>query len=78
MTIETALLSALSAVTGSLLFLARAFYSRLLSAEETIEELRKEMERLERENGSNAAKVSMFERCTQKECPFSNQRVLPA
>jgi hypothetical protein len=47
-------------------------YARLLKAEETVEELRQEMERLERENGQNSAKVSMFERCPKRQdCPFN-------
>jgi hypothetical protein len=46
-------------------------YARLLKAEETVESLRQEMERLERENGHNAAKVLMFERCPMRsDCPF--------
>jgi cell division protein FtsB len=71
LTLETALLTALSAVTGGLVYLAKAFYARLLKAEEVIEELRQEMERLERENGRHSAKVEMYEQCPQKNaCPF--------
>jgi cell division protein FtsB len=74
LTLESALLAALSAVTGSLVYLARAFYSRLIRAEHTIEELRQEMERLERENGRHSAQVEMYERCPQKaSCPFYRQ-----
>lgn len=72
MTLEQALFAALSTVTGGLVWAVQALYSRLLKAEQTVEDLRQEMERLERENGSNAAKVSMYERCPKRvECPFS-------
>jgi cell division protein FtsB len=71
LTLQTALLTALSAVTGGLVYLAKAFYSRLIRAEETIEELRQEMEKLERENGRHSAKVEMYEQCPQRQaCPF--------
>jgi predicted RNase H-like nuclease (RuvC/YqgF family) len=53
-------------------------YARLVKAEETVEELRQEMERLERENGQNSAKVSMFERCPKRtECPFNALNHIP-
>jgi cell division protein FtsB len=73
MTLESALLAALSAVTTALCWAVKLMYARLIKAEETVEELRQEMERLERENGHNAAKVSMFERCPKRQdCPFTN------
>jgi cell division protein FtsB len=72
MTLESALLAALSAVTTALCWVVKLMYARLLKAEETVEELRQEMERLERENGQNSAKVSMFERCPKRQdCPFN-------
>jgi len=72
MTLESALLAALSSVTGALCWVVKLMYARLVKAEETVEELRQEMERLERENGQNSAKVSMFERCPKRlECPFN-------
>lgn len=71
MTLETALLAALSGVTSALCWIVKLMYTRLVKAENTVEELRTELERLERENGGNAAKVSMFERCPKRqECPF--------
>ena len=73
MTLESALLAALSGVTGALCWVVKLMYARLVKAEETVEELRQEMERLERENGQNSAKVSMFERCPKRlECPFNS------
>ena len=72
MTLESALLTALSAVTTALCWVVKLMYARLVKAEQTVEELRQEMERLERENGQNSAKVSMFERCPKgTECPFN-------
>jgi hypothetical protein len=72
MTLETALLAALSAVTSALVWAVNILYSRLQKAENTVEELRKILESLQRENGEQAAKVEMFERCPRRsECPFS-------
>lgn len=72
MTLESALLTALSAVTTALCWVVKLMYARLLKAEETVESLRQEMEKLERENGHNEAKVLMFERCPRRlDCPFS-------
>ena len=74
MTLETALLSALSAVTGALVWAVSRLYERLQKAEETVESLRLEMENLERENGEKTAQVEMFNRCPKRaECPFAFQ-----
>lgn len=71
MDIESMLLAALSMVTSGLIWAVKALYARLLKAEETVEGLRQELEKLERENGSSSAKVAMYERCPKGgECPF--------
>jgi len=78
MTLETALLSALSAVTSALVWAVQVLYARLQKAESTVEELRQLIEGLYRENGEQAAKVEMFERCPKRlDCPFSVERTMP-
>jgi hypothetical protein len=73
MTIETALLAALSAVTTALCWAVQVLYARLLKAEATVEELRKLHENLKEDHGQASAKVEMFERCPKRvECPFFN------
>lgn len=74
MTLETALLAALSAVTTALCWSVKALYERLTKAESTVEALRVEMEKLERENGEQAARVKMYERCSRDGCPFTSTR----
>ncbi len=72
MTLETALLAALSGVTSALVWAVRLLYVRLETAEQTVEKLRQEMEKLERENGEKSAQVAMFSRCPKRaDCPFS-------
>lgn len=71
MDIESMLLAALSMVTSGLIWAVKALYGRLLKAEATVEGLRQELEKLERENGSSSAKVAMYERCHRRQdCPF--------
>lgn len=78
MTLETALLSALSVVTSALVWAVQVLYCRLQKAESTVEELRKLIEGLNRENGEHAAKVEMYERCPKRhDCPFSLSRTMP-
>lgn len=78
MTLETALLAALSAVTSALVWAVQILYARLQKAESTVEELRQMIEGLNRENGEHAAKVEMFERCPKRlDCPFSLARTAP-
>jgi len=71
MTLENALLAALSAVTTALCWAVRILYGRLLKAEETVETLRLAHEELQHEHGEAAGKVGMYQRCPRKqECPF--------
>lgn len=78
MTLETALLSALTTVTSALVWAVQVLYARLQKAESTVEELRQLIEGLNRENGEHAAKVEMYERCPKRlDCPFSLSRTMP-
>lgn len=70
MTLETALFSALSTVSTVLLWMARAFYFRLLAAEKHIETLYDEIASLTGENASHKAELDMFRRCPKRDCPF--------
>ena len=71
MTLETALLSALSAVTTALCWAVKVLYARLLKAEATVEVLRMAHEQLQREHGEAEGKVGMYQQCPRKkECPF--------
>lgn len=79
MTIESALLSALSAVTTALCWAVRLLYLRLQKAESTVEALRGLYENLKEDHGEASAKVEMFERCPKRvECPFFNPKNQPA
>jgi hypothetical protein len=75
MTLESALLSALSLVTGALVWAVKLLYVRLQKAEEHVVELRLTVETLQHENGAHSAKVEMFERCPAPACPFHKQRL---
>lgn len=71
MTLEAALLAALSAVTSALCWIVTIMYARLQKAESRVDELQTEVKILQHENGENSAKVAMFEQCRQREhCPF--------
>lgn len=71
MTLESALLTALSTVTGALCWAVSLLYQRLVKAEATVEALRLAHEELTAEHGEASAKVEIYERCPkQRECPF--------
>ena len=71
MSIETALLAALSAVTSALCWAVKVLYARLLKAEATVELLRIAHEQLQREHGEAEGKVGMYQQCPRKQdCPF--------
>jgi hypothetical protein len=75
MTLETALLSALSAVTAALCWSVQLLYLRLQKAESTVESLRKALDLLNHDHGEASAKVEMFERCPRLiDCPFFKTR----
>ena len=78
MTLETALFSALSTVSTVLLWMARAFYFRLLAAEKRIEILHDEIASLTSENATHKAELGMFQRCPKKDCPFQINRSVTA
>lgn len=78
MTLEAALLAALSAVTSALCWIVTIMYARLIKAEERLQEVQSELENLHRENGHNAAKVSLYERCPRRvDCPFYHEQPHP-
>lgn len=71
MTLENALLTALSAVTTALCWIVRIMYARLVKAEERVDELQSELTVVQRDLGHSAAQVQMFQRCPRRtECPF--------
>ncbi len=73
MTLEVALLSALTTVTSGLVWAVNQLYSRLLVAEKEVKECRSEISSMKEELGSAEAKVEMYEKCPKKhtgDCPF--------
>jgi len=71
MTLETALLSALSAVTAALCWAVQLLYLRLQKAESTVEALRMALDALNHDHGEASAKVEMYQRCPRRaDCPF--------
>ena len=70
MTLEAALLSALTVVSGCLSWAVKALYERLISAEKTVVELRAKIEDLVKDAADKGAKLDMVKKCGQKECPF--------
>lgn len=71
MTLENALLAALSAVTTALCWSVKILYLRLQKAESTVEALRALLEALNHDHGEASAKVEMYQRCPrQTDCPF--------
>lgn len=72
-TLESALLAALSAVTTGLIWAVNQLYSRLLIAEKEVKECKDELEDLQHKLGRAETKVEMFEQCPKKhtgDCPF--------
>lgn len=71
MTLEAALFSALSVMSGALTWAVNALYVRLQHAEDSVEALRLKIEALLCENGEYSAQVDMFRQCPMKDkCPF--------
>jgi hypothetical protein len=72
MTLEAALFSALSVMTGALTWAVNILYARLQHAENSVEALRLKIETLLSENGEYSAQVEMFRQCPMRDrCPFS-------
>lgn len=70
MTLEAALLSALTVVSGCLSWAVKALYERLISAEKTVLDLRAKIEELVKDAADKGAKLEMVKQCQQRECPF--------
>ena len=70
MTLETALFSALSAVTAALVWTNMQFWARLSAAENKKRELRMEIELSNGEAATHKAKAEFFMNCPKKDCPF--------
>lgn len=70
MSIEALLLSALSAVTGALCYVARLLWNRSEECEKDRKELRDEIEALKEAKGLSDGTLKAFERCPAPACPF--------
>ena len=78
LTLESALLAALSAVTTALCWIVKLMYAQLVKAESRVDELSAEIETLQREAGHSEAKISMYERCPRRvDCPFYDTKTQP-
>lgn len=70
MTLETALLTALSAVTGALCYVARLLWVRSEQCEKDRYDLREEIEALKEGKGLAEGTLKAFEKCPAPSCPF--------
>ena len=70
MTLETALLTAISAVTGALCFLARILWQRSEQCESDRKELRASIELIKTQAGENHGMLMAYRMCPGKPCPF--------
>jgi hypothetical protein len=73
MTTEQLLLTAVSAVTGALCFVARLLWARSELCERDRYELREEIEALKEAKGLADGTLKAFERCPSLNCPFKPQ-----
>ena len=70
MTLEQALLTGISALTGALVFLFRILWQRSEVCEQDRVELRLRLERLEGDNGRAQGELKAVQNCRQDGCPF--------
>ena len=70
MTLENALLMAISAVTGALCFLAKILWKRSEQCESDRKELRAEIESVKTQAGENHGMLLAYRMCPGKPCPF--------
>lgn len=70
MTPETLLMSAVSAVTGVLCFLAKILWQRSEDCERDRRELREEIEAVKSESGELRGREFAFKNCPKAPCPF--------
>lgn len=70
MTLEQALMSALSVVTSALLVVVRILWKRSEKCETDRYELRRDIEDIKVKYGHASGQLEMYHRCTVEECPF--------
>jgi hypothetical protein len=70
MSIEALLLSALSAVTGALVFVVKLLWARSEQCEKDRVELREEIEHLKETKGMAEGTLKAFGMCPAAACPF--------
>lgn len=70
MTLESALLTAISGVTGALCFLARILWQRSEQCEADRKELRGAIESVKTQAGENHGMLMAYKMCPGKPCPF--------
>jgi hypothetical protein len=70
MTLESALLAALSAVTGALIFIARLLWSEVMDCKTDRLQLREEIETVKEEVGELRGTQKAYRACPAPSCPF--------
>jgi len=70
MTLESALLTAISGVTGALCFLAKILWRRSEQCESDRKELRDAIESVRTQAGENHGMLMAYRMCPSKPCPF--------
>lgn len=70
MTLENALLTAVSALTGALCFVAKVLWQRSEQCEADRAELRSEIESVKTQAGENHGMLMAYRMCPGKPCPF--------
>jgi hypothetical protein len=73
MTLESALLAALSAVTTALLYVCRLLWSEVKDCKTDRIALREEIEAVKEEMGVLKGAKQIYERCPMPACPFRKQ-----
>lgn len=70
MTPEQLLLTAIAAVTGALVFVAKTLWGESLDCKRDRIALRMEIENVKTKAGESSGKLSVLERCAAPGCPF--------
>lgn len=73
MTLETALLSAVTAVTGALCYIANLLWARSVKCEEDRVVMRRELEQLKEAKGLAQGTLISYQRCPHETCPFRDE-----
>lgn len=74
MTFEQSLITAVSAVTGALVFLFGLLWREAQECKVDRRYLRKRIEKLERDHGYAAGQLTAVDKCPVDDCPFAGQR----